>query len=84
MRAPVSGSMLTYLLDRDAIYCGGDCLATGSPNVLASVKTGFPAVSAFEAHAHPDAGHAINLHHNATGAYIVMQEFLISNGLQPC
>ena len=75
--------MLTYLLDGDAIYCGGDCLTTGSPNVLASVKTGFPAVSAFEAYAHPNAGHAINLHHNATGAYIVMQDFLVSNGLQP-
>lgn len=75
--------MLTYLLDGDVVYCVGDCLATGSPNVLASVKTGFPAVNAFEAHAHANAGHAINLHHNATGAYIVMQEILISNALQP-
>ena len=47
------------------------------------VAKAFPAARAFEAYIQPNTGHAINLHYNSTGAYRVMQEFLIAHGLGP-
>ena len=35
----------------------------------------------FEAYIQPDTAHAINLHYNSTGAYSVIQRFLIREGL---
>ncbi|KAI4093540.1 MAG: hypothetical protein LQ344_002766 [Seirophora lacunosa] len=71
---------------QDAIYCGGDCLATGDPalaSIPAKSKAAFPAAAAFEAYIHPNSAHAINLHYNATGAYHVIQRFLGAQGLAP-
>ncbi|KAI9808812.1 MAG: hypothetical protein M1827_007187 [Pycnora praestabilis] len=70
----------------DAIYCGGDCSATGMPNVTsipAESAMAFPMASAFEAYIQPNTGHAINVHYNATAAYAVIQEFLMSHNLAP-
>ena len=59
---------------------------TGLPNVTsipAAAAMYFPSASNFEAYIQPDTGHAVNLHHNATAAYAVMNEFLLANGLSP-
>lgn len=71
--------------DEDFIFCGGDCTPTGDPDgsIPGEVAKAFPAAKAFEAYIQPNTGHGINLHYNSTGAYKVMQEFLISNGLGP-
>ena len=68
-------------LDYDAPYCGGACLATGSPNDVEKVGTAFPAAKAFQAYVQPDSGHALNFHYSSTGAYKVIQEFLRAQGL---
>ncbi|KAI4177132.1 MAG: hypothetical protein LQ343_000614 [Gyalolechia ehrenbergii] len=69
---------------QDAVYCGGDCLATGDPalaSIPAKSKMAFPAASAFEAYIQPNTAHGINLHYNSTGAYNVIQRFLKAQGL---
>ncbi|KAL8909560.1 MAG: hypothetical protein Q9171_005006 [Xanthocarpia ochracea] len=69
---------------QDVIYCGGDCLATVDPtidSIPAKSKTAFPMAKTFEAYIQPDTAHAINLHYNSTGAYSVIQRFLIREGL---
>jgi hypothetical protein len=45
----------------------------------------FPNISAgaFEGYVHPNAGHGINLHYNATAAYDLIQGFLERHGLHP-
>ena len=35
----------------------------------------------FTPYLHPDASHNFNFHRNATGAYKVITDFLVSNGL---
>ena len=47
------------------------------------VKTNFPNVPDrnFTGYLQPDTGHGINLHYNATGAYMVINDFLNSKGL---
>ena len=52
-------------------------------SIPAGVAKAFPAAKAFEAYIQPNTGHAINLHYNSTGAYKVMQEFLIAHDLGP-
>lgn len=69
---------------QDAIFCGGDCTATGNPeleSIPALTKMAFPAAKAFVAHLQPNTGHAVNLHHNATAGYTVIQQFLGAQGL---
>ena len=70
----------------DLPYCGGNCLATGNPEVPsipATAAKSFPKVesSNFEAYIQPNTGHGLNFHYNATGAYDVIQNFLGSKGL---
>jgi hypothetical protein len=50
----------------DTIYCGGDCLATGTEqaSIPAGVSKAFPHASAFEAYIQPNTGHGINFHYN--------------------
>lgn len=75
---------LTSNVGQDAVYCGGDCLATGDPalaSIPAKSKMAFPAASAFEAYIQPNTAHGINLHYNSTGAYNVIQRFLKAQGL---
>lgn len=68
----------------DAIYCGGDCLNTaGTPlaSIPAGVQKAFPNAKAFQAYIQPNSGHGINLHYNSTGAYRVINNWLVSQGL---
>ncbi|KAL8670558.1 MAG: hypothetical protein Q9168_004906 [Polycauliona sp. 1 TL-2023] len=85
--APMFKGPVQILTGRqDAIYCGGDCLATGDPalaSIPAKSKTAFPMARTFEAYIQPDTAHAINLHYNSTGAINVIQRFLIREGLGP-
>ena len=74
--------------DQDFIFCGGDCTPIGNPamprrSIPGEVARAFPAAKAFKAYIQPNTGHGINLHYNSTGAYKVMQEFLIAHGLRP-
>ncbi|KAL2839258.1 Alpha/Beta hydrolase protein [Aspergillus pseudoustus] len=59
----------------DLPFCGGDC--TGVFEGPASVSPFvFPAASPFASYIQPNAGHALNLHHNASGAYDVIHAFV--------
>ncbi|KAH0397891.1 alpha/beta-hydrolase, partial [Aureobasidium melanogenum] len=82
--SPLTGPALVLTGRQDTIYCGGDCLATGgaAASIPAGVGAAFPNASKFEAYIHPNTGHGINFHYNATGAYNVIQNFFASNGLQ--
>ena len=78
--------MLIGAIAGDLPYCGGNCLATGDPeipSIPSTVSKSFPKVSPenFEAYIQPNSGHGINFHYNATGAYDVIQTFLGSKGL---
>lgn len=55
--------------------------ASMGESIPGRVARAFPAAKAFEAYIQPNTGHAINLHYNSTGAYKVMQEFLIAHDL---
>ncbi|CAI7641347.1 unnamed protein product [Penicillium viridicatum] len=74
-----------YVIDgaNDVPFCGGDCLHTGgkSASIPAAVKVIFPKTRAFSAYVHPNTGHAINLHYNATAAYKQIDDFLGAQGL---
>lgn len=74
-----------YVIDgeNDVPFCGGDCLNTGgtSASIPAGAEKVFPSASAFVAYVHPNTGHAINVHHNATGAYKQITDFLGAHGL---
>ncbi|KZF24214.1 hypothetical protein L228DRAFT_266570 [Xylona heveae TC161] len=70
--------------EQDNIFCGGDCFATGQPDVSsipATADSAFPKASAFEAYIQPNTGHAVNVHYNSTAAFRVMQDFLVKHGL---
>ncbi|KAF9878941.1 hypothetical protein CkaCkLH20_03841 [Colletotrichum karsti] len=70
--------------ERDIPFCGGDCLATGNPelpSIPASSAMIFQNASAFEAYIVADAGHGLTLsysHDEVTGK---MADFLYQNGL---
>lgn len=83
MAAPgFTGPVLVITGNEDEIYCGGNCTATGgaASSVLASSSAAFPNATTFQAYVHPNTGHAINVHYNATGAYNVMNKFLKTAG----
>lgn len=79
-----AGPVLVLTGRQDEIYCGGDCLATGRADVGSvpeDVGMMLPNASVFEVAIHPNSGHAINLHYNATGSFMVISNFLKANGL---
>ncbi|KAL5335912.1 hypothetical protein BJX70DRAFT_401104 [Aspergillus crustosus] len=57
-------------------YCHGVLDAADSPS-----SSVFPNASPLAAYIHPNAGHAVNLHGNATGAYGVISAFLKAHGV---
>ncbi|KAJ5307011.1 hypothetical protein N7508_006026 [Penicillium antarcticum] len=69
--------------DKDIPFCGGDCFATGgaAASIAAAAEPVFPSASCFSAYIQPNTGHGINLHHNATGAYQQIHNFLEAHGL---
>ena len=57
---------------------------TGDPaleSIPAAAKVSFPEAKVFETYIQPNTGHGINPHYNSTGAYKVMQNFLVRQGL---
>jgi pimeloyl-ACP methyl ester carboxylesterase len=78
------GPALVLTGRQDSIFCGGDCLATGDPNVPsipATMRQNLPNASPFEVIIQPNTGHLVNLHFNATGAFNAINNFLESNHL---
>ncbi|KAL4871856.1 hypothetical protein BDV12DRAFT_205706 [Aspergillus spectabilis] len=75
-----TGPVLILNGEQDLSFCGGDCHgvldAPDSPS-----SSVFPNASLLAAYIHPNAGHAVNLHRNATGAYGVIFNFLKGNGM---
>jgi pimeloyl-ACP methyl ester carboxylesterase len=77
-----TGPALVLTGREDIIFCGGDCLFTGSPNVSsipALVRQSLPNASPFEVIIQPNTGHFINMHLNATGAFKAINQFLNNN-----
>jgi len=57
---------------------------TGNPalgSIPAAAKASFPAAKTFQAYIQPNTGHGINFHYNSTGAFQVMQQFFVTQGL---
>lgn len=48
--------------------------------ILEGVAISFPAAKPFKSYVQPRTGHGMNLHFNATGAYDVIQDFLLTEG----
>ncbi|KAL2835665.1 Alpha/Beta hydrolase protein [Aspergillus pseudoustus] len=75
-----AGPVLIINGAQDLSFCGGDCYgvldAADSPSAAV-----FPKASSLAAYIHPNAGHALNLHYNATAAYEVILSFLGDHGL---
>lgn len=68
----------------DAIYCGGDCLATGLNNVTSipeSVGMYFPQSSNFSVSIPEAMGHGISVHYGAKAAYQEVQQYLMGVGI---
>ncbi|KAJ9644444.1 hypothetical protein H2201_007826 [Coniosporium apollinis] len=55
---PFSGPVQIVTGRQDAIFCGGDCLATGgvAESIPAMAQMAFPNASAFQAYIHPNTG----------------------------
>nr|OQO28670.1 hypothetical protein B0A51_04781 [Rachicladosporium sp. CCFEE 5018] len=66
-----AGSVLLISGDVDRIYCAGDCTGT-----LESAAKTFVGAKRVETYLQPRTGHGLNLHHNVTAGYKVMQDFL--------
>jgi pimeloyl-ACP methyl ester carboxylesterase len=81
--SPFTGPVLILTGQQDAIFCGGDCTATGTDDasIPAQAVKQFPSASAFEAYIQPDTAHGINPHYNSTGAYKVIQSWLGAHDL---
>ncbi|KAL4868777.1 hypothetical protein BDV12DRAFT_185663 [Aspergillus spectabilis] len=64
----------------DLPFCGGKCngILNGEESQSPFV---FPSASPFTTYVQPDAGHGLNLHHNASAAYDVINSFLGGNSL---
>ncbi|KAK8181597.1 Alpha/Beta hydrolase protein [Phyllosticta capitalensis] len=79
------GPVLVITGSGDLPFCGGDCLTTGTkyPSIPATVALSFPNVAPenFTAYIQPNAGHGLNAHYNATGAYRYVSEWLKDRGL---
>ncbi|KAK7540761.1 Alpha/Beta hydrolase protein [Phyllosticta citribraziliensis] len=80
-----AGPVLVITGSADLPFCGGDCLTTGtsSPSIPATVSKSFINVAPenFTAYIQPNAGHGLNAHYNATGAYAYVNQWLKAHGL---
>ena len=76
------GPVLVITGDADLPFCGGDCLNTGGApgNIVSPISENFPNTQP-EVVIQPNTGHGINLHYNATGAYMVINDYLNSREL---
>jgi hypothetical protein len=57
--------------DSDQIICAGNCTS-----ILEPAAVDFPASKRFETYLQPNTGHGLNQHHNASGFYDVVLDFL--------
>ena len=81
-----AGPVMVLDGDADVPYCGGNCTATGRPDVAslaAAVKAGFPMVDKrnFSSYIQPRTGHGTNLHYAAKDGYREIMGFLKSKGI---
>jgi len=79
-----TGPVLVITGERDIPYCGGDCFATGQPDlpsIPAASKMFFPDAPAFEAFVVPGAGHGLNLQYSHSLSYGTILNYLAQNGL---
>ncbi|KAL4981662.1 Alpha/Beta hydrolase protein [Aspergillus falconensis] len=66
--------------EQDLSFCGGDCHGVLGAKKSPSLSV-FPKASPLATYIQPNAGHAVNLHYNATAGYEVILSFLQENGL---
>ncbi|KAI8654088.1 hypothetical protein LRP88_01875 [Fusarium phalaenopsidis] len=71
-----TGAALAITGKTDYIICDGECEGIFEEPARAIWKN-----AKFQPYLHPHASHNFNFHHNATGAYKVITNFLESNGL---
>ncbi|KAJ9609437.1 hypothetical protein H2200_005764 [Cladophialophora chaetospira] len=79
-----AGPVMVVTGDRDLIFCGGDCYATGDPalhTIMDTSKNFFPKAKNVNVTAAPGAGHALNLQYGHGVVYQQMNDFLVKNGL---
>ena len=84
--SPFSGPVQVVTGRQDAIFCSGDCLATGDPalpNIPAGVGKYLPQSSNFTTYIPDAVGHGLNLHYDAVMTYRQIQDFLEANGIAP-
>lgn len=82
--SPFTGPVHILTGRQDAIYCGGDCMATGLANVSsipAAAETYFPDAKNFSVNVPEGIGHAITVHYNARAAYQEVQDYLMAQGI---
>ncbi|ETN37478.1 uncharacterized protein HMPREF1541_07100 [Cyphellophora europaea CBS 101466] len=68
------GPVLFLVGERDQIACGYNCTGLIGPGSPAAMT--FNATRSFEWQIHPEVGHALNLHKNATAAYDIISEWI--------
>lgn len=73
------GPVLYVAAQADLIFCASNC--TGLFGATSAAIQAFNGSSSVEAYIQPNAGHGINLHKNATGAYNVIMDWASKHGL---
>jgi pimeloyl-ACP methyl ester carboxylesterase len=71
------GPVLYVVPEQDLIFCGGNCTGLLGPD--SSAVQSFSASTSVEVHIQPNTGHGLNLHHNATGGYQVILDWIEIN-----
>jgi pimeloyl-ACP methyl ester carboxylesterase len=77
-----TGPVLIITGERDLPFCGGDCFATGNPNLpnIPSISKQFlPKADHFEVFIVPKAGHGLNLEYSHKISYEKIHQFLMGN-----
>lgn len=67
-----------FLPENDFYICRGDCKGLAN---MTDLEATYPNAAAIEVALHPNTGHALTLHHNATAGFHVMFDFLKRHGL---
>ena len=70
-----TGAALAITGEQDFIVCDGECKGIFEQPARTFFKNARP----FVPYLHPNASHNINFHHNATGAYKVITDFIAAN-----
>jgi len=83
LSSPFTGPVLVLTGRQDLPFCNGDCLLPDGTTRLDGVKKQYPNVPAnkFRTVVHPNTGHGMTAHFNATGGYKVANDFLKANAL---